>query len=148
MHFIYQLSSFAQSCPTLCNPMSRSTPGLPIHHQLPESTQTHVHWVGDAIQPSHPVVPFSSCPQSFLAPESFQMSQLFASVVQSIRVSASTSVLPMNTLYIYSIVNPHKTPSSRYCYTINWYKPRNKKPADIKISFWIDKNFKDFFAFS
>ena len=44
-----------QSCPTLCNPMNRSMPGLPVHHQLPESTQTHVHRVGDAIQPSHPL---------------------------------------------------------------------------------------------
>ena len=50
-----QFSSVAQSCPTLCDPMNRSTPGLPVHHQLPESTQTHVHWVGDAIQPSHPL---------------------------------------------------------------------------------------------
>ena len=50
-----QFSSVAQSCPTLCNPMNRSTPGLPVHHQLPEFTQTHVHWVGDAIQPSHPL---------------------------------------------------------------------------------------------
>ena len=50
-----QFSSVAQSCPTLCNPMSPSTPGLPVHHQLPESTQTHVHRVGDAIQPSHPL---------------------------------------------------------------------------------------------
>ena len=50
-----QFSSVAQSCPTLCNPMNRSTPGLPVHHQLPESTQTHVHQVGDAIQPSHPL---------------------------------------------------------------------------------------------
>ena len=49
-----QLSSVAQSCPTLCDPMNRSTPGLPLHHQLPEFTQTHVHRVGDAIQPSHP----------------------------------------------------------------------------------------------
>ena len=48
-------SSVAQSCPTLCDPMNRSTPGLPVHHQLLESTQTHVHWVGDAIQPSHPL---------------------------------------------------------------------------------------------
>ena len=48
------LSSVAQSCPTLCHPMNRSTPGLPVHHQLPELTQTHVHWVDDAIQPSHP----------------------------------------------------------------------------------------------
>ena len=50
-----QFSSVAQSCPTLCDPMNHSTPGLPVHHQLPESTQTHVHWVGDAIQPSHPL---------------------------------------------------------------------------------------------
>ena len=49
-----QFISVAQSCPTLCNPMNRSTPGLPVHHQLPEFTQTHVHRVGDAIQPSHP----------------------------------------------------------------------------------------------
>ena len=60
-----QFSSVTQSCPTLCNPMNRSTPGLPVHHQLPEFTQTHVHGVGDAIQPSHPLSsPFSSCPQS------------------------------------------------------------------------------------
>ena len=49
-----QFSSAAQSCPTLCDPMNRSTPGLPVHHQLPEFTQTHVHRVSDAIQPSHP----------------------------------------------------------------------------------------------
>ena len=48
-----QFSSFAHLCPTLCNPMSCSMPGLPVQHQLPEPTQTHVHWVGDAIQPSH-----------------------------------------------------------------------------------------------
>ena len=50
-----QFSSVAQSCPTLCDPMNYSTPGLPVHHQLPESTQTHVHRVGVAIQPSHPL---------------------------------------------------------------------------------------------
>ena len=48
-----QFSSAAQSCPSLCDPVNRSTPGLPVHHQLPESTQTHVHQVSDAIQPSH-----------------------------------------------------------------------------------------------
>ena len=47
------LSSVAQSCPTLCSPMDCSTPDFPVHHQLPEFAQTHVHWVGDAIQPSH-----------------------------------------------------------------------------------------------
>ena len=50
-----QFSSVAQLCPTLCNPMNYSTPGFLVHHQLPEFTQTHVHWVGDAIQPSHPL---------------------------------------------------------------------------------------------
>ena len=50
-----QFSSVAQSCPTLCDPMNRSTPGLPVYHQLPEFTQTHVHWASDAIQPSHPL---------------------------------------------------------------------------------------------
>ena len=50
-----QFSSASQSCPTLCDPMNCSTPGLPVHHQLPEFTQTHVHRVGDTIQPSHPL---------------------------------------------------------------------------------------------
>ena len=58
-----QFSSVTQSCPTLCDPMNCSTPGLPVHHQLPEFTQTHVHWVGDAIQPSHPLsFPFPPAP--------------------------------------------------------------------------------------
>ena len=51
--FSVQFSSVAQSCLTLCDPMNHSMPGLPVHHQLPEFTQTHIHWVGDAIQPSH-----------------------------------------------------------------------------------------------
>ena len=97
LHVLVQFSSFAQSCPTLCNPMNHNTPGLPVHHQLPDCTQTHVHWVGDAIQPSHPVIPFFSCLQPFPASVSFQMSQLFASGGQSIGVLTSKSVLPMNT---------------------------------------------------
>ena len=51
-----EFSSVAQSCPNFCDPMNRRTPGLPVHHQLPEFTQTHVHRVGDAIQPSHPLL--------------------------------------------------------------------------------------------
>ena len=51
-----QLSSVAQSCPTLCDPMNRSTPGLPVHHQRVEFTQTHVYQIRDAIQPSHPLL--------------------------------------------------------------------------------------------
>ena len=55
MLWVVQFSSVGQSCLTLCNPMNRSTPGFPVHHQLLEFTQTHVHRVGDAIQPSHPL---------------------------------------------------------------------------------------------
>ena len=54
--YVYQFISVTHSCPTLCDPMNHSTPGLPVHHQLPESTQTHVHQVGDAIQPSLPLL--------------------------------------------------------------------------------------------
>ena len=95
---ISSVGSVTQSCLTLCNPTNRSTPGLPVGHQLPESTQTHVHQVGDAIQPSHPLSsPSPPAPQYFPASGSFQMSQLSASDGQRIGVSASTSVLPMNT---------------------------------------------------
>ena len=90
-----QFSSVAQSCPTLCNPMNCSMPGLPVHHQFPEFTQTHVHWVSDAISSS--VIPFSSCPQSLPASESFPMSQLFSWGGQSTGVSALASFLPKNT---------------------------------------------------
>ena len=62
-----QFSSVAQSCLTLCDPMNHSTPGLPVHHQLPEFTQTHVHGVSDVIQPSHPL--------SSLSPPAFNLSQ-------------------------------------------------------------------------
>ena len=63
-HLVYsvQFSSVAQSCPTLCDPMNRSMPGLPVHHQLPEFTQTHAHRVCDAIQPSHPLSSPSPAP--------------------------------------------------------------------------------------
>ena len=78
--------------------MDCSTPGLPVHHWLPEFTQTHVHQVGDAVQPSHPpsVIPFSSHLQSFPASGSFPVSQFFASGGQNIGVSTSTLVPPMN----------------------------------------------------
>ena len=71
-------------------------PGLPVNQQLSELAQTHVHWVGDAIQPSHPVVPFFSCLQSFPASGSFPRSQFFTSGGQSIGALASASVLSVN----------------------------------------------------
>ena len=89
-----QSSSAAQLCPTLWDPMNCSTPGLPVPHQLPEFTQTHVHSVGDAIQPSSSVVPFSSCLQSLPPSKSFPISQLFAGDGQSTGVSAWASFLP------------------------------------------------------
>ena len=89
-------SSVAQSCPTLCDPMNHSTPGLPILHQLPEFTQTHVHWVGDAIQPSYPLSSPSPPVPNPSSIRDFPMSQIFAWGGQNIRVSASASVLPMS----------------------------------------------------
>ena len=91
-----QFSSVTQACLTLCDLMNCSTPGLPVHHQLLEFTQIHAHWVRDAIQPSHALSP---------SPPAFNLSQhrgLFNWVssshqVNSIGVSVSTLVLPMNT---------------------------------------------------
>ena len=93
-----QFSSVTQLCPTLCDPMDCSTLGFPVHHELLELAQTHVHQVGDATQPSHPLS--SPFPPAFNLSQHqglFQMSQFFASAGQSIGASASTSVLPMNT---------------------------------------------------
>ena len=91
-----QFSSVIQSCPTLCEPMDCSTPSLSVHHQCPEFTQTHVHQVSDAIQPSQSsVVPFSSHLQSFPTVGSFQMSQFFVLGGQSIG-SFSFSISPSN----------------------------------------------------
>ena len=90
-----QIRSVAQSCPTLGDHMNRSTPGLPVHHQLPEFTQTQhpsSQWCHPAISSS--VIPFYSCPQSLPGSESFPMSQLFAWGGQSTGVSALASLLP------------------------------------------------------
>ena len=93
-NYSVQFSSVAQSCPTLCDPINRSTSGLPVHHHLPEFTQTRPSspWCHPAISSS--VVPFSSCPQSLSASESFPMSQFFTLGVQSTGVSALASFLP------------------------------------------------------
>ena len=92
---VHQFSSVAQSCPTICNPMDCSTPGLPVHHQLLEFTQTDVHRVGDAIQPSHPLL--SPSPPAFNLSHHHHLFKWVSSSHQNIRVSASISVLPMNT---------------------------------------------------
>ena len=91
-----QFSLVAQLFPALCDPMDCSTPVFPVHHQLPVLTQTNAHQVGDAIQPSHPLVP--SPPTFNLSQHQgfFQMSQFFTTGDQSIGALASASVLPMN----------------------------------------------------
>ena len=90
-----KFSSVAQSCPTFCNPMDCSTPGFPIYHQLLELVQALVHRVGDAIQSSYPVIPFS-CLQSIPESGYFLMNQLFPVGGQRIGASVSASVLQMN----------------------------------------------------
>ena len=92
----FPLSSVAQLCPTLCDPMDCSMPGLPDHHQLPEFTQTYVHWL---VMPSNHLIlcrPFLLLPSIFSSIRVFS-NELFPWGGQSIQVSASTSVLPMNT---------------------------------------------------
>ena len=91
----HQFSSVAQSCLNFCNPIDFSTSCLPIHHQLSEFTQTHVHCVGDVIQPYH-LLP-SPSPSAFISPSIMVSSKShFSSGSQSIQVSASAPVLPVN----------------------------------------------------
>ena len=102
-----QFSSEAQLCPTLCDPMNHSTPGLPVHHQLLESTQTHVHWVGDAIQPSHPL--------STPTPPTFNLS--------SIRLFSNESVLRIRWLKYWSFsfsISPYNKHPGLISFRMDW----------------------------
>ena len=90
----FHFSSVAQSCLTLCDPMDCSTPGFPVHHQLLEFIQTHVHWVGDAIQPSHPLS--SPSPPTFNLSQHQGLFKWVSSLHQVTKILASASVLPMN----------------------------------------------------
>ena len=107
-----QFSSVAQSCLTLCDPMNRSTPGLPVHHQLPEFTQTHGHRVSDAIQPSHPLSSPSPLAPSPSQHQSFPVSQLFAGGGQSTGVSALASFLPKKNGLVGSPCSPRNSQES------------------------------------
>ena len=104
----HQFSSVAQSCPTLCKPVNRSTPGLPVHHQLPEFTQTHVHRVGDAIQPSHPL------PSPLLPP----------SIMPSIRCFSTELALrirwPKYWSFSFSIISSSKEHSGLISFRMDW----------------------------
>ena len=82
LYFLF--SSVAQSCPALWDPMDGSSPGFPVHHQLPELAQTHVHWVGDAVQPSHPLL--SSSPPAFNLSQHQVIFQWLSSLHQEAKV--------------------------------------------------------------
>ena len=90
----WEFSSVTQSCLTLCNPMEGSMPGFPVHHQLPELAQTHVHWVSDAIQPSHPLS--SPSPPTFNLSQHQGLFQWVSSSHQVTKVLASFSISPSN----------------------------------------------------
>ena len=96
LDFTY-ISVQSQSCPTFCDPMNCSMPGLPVHHQLPESTQTHVHCVSDAIQPSHPLSPLLLRPSIFPSIRVFSNESALCIRWPKYWVSASTWIPPMNT---------------------------------------------------
>ena len=105
--YLFQFSSVAQSCPTLCDPTNCSMPGLPVHHQLQESTQTHVHWVGDAIQPSHPLL------SPFFLPSNFP----------SIRVFSNESTLRIRWPKYWSFrfnISPSNEHLGLICFRIDW----------------------------
>ena len=146
-HNIIQFSSVTQLCPTVCDHMDCSTPGFPVHHQLPELAQIHVHWIGDAIQPSHPLL--SPSPPSFNifpASGSFALSQFFASGGQSIGVSASASVSelqhqsfqwiwPCGQCYVNIVGSPHwwnviLQPGCIRCYTCPGEKIGRKQNSE------------------
>ena len=102
-----QFSSVAQSCPTLCDPMNRSTPGLPVHHQLSELAHTRVHWVGDGIQPSHSLLSLLLLPSIFL----------------SIRVFSYGSVLHINWSKYWSFsfsISPSNEYSGLISFRMDW----------------------------
>ena len=106
IHYICHCCSVAQSCPTLCDPTDCSPPGLPVHHQLPELIQTHVHRVSDAIQPSHPLL-------------------LPPSVFPSVRVFSSESVLHIRCLKYWSFscsISPSNESSGLISLRMDWFE--------------------------
>ena len=101
-----RISSVTQLCPTLCDPLDCSTPGFPVHHQFPEFTQTHAHWVGDAIQPSHPLLSPSAPP----------------SIFPSIRVFSNELVLHIRWPNYWSFrISPSKEYSELISFRTEWF---------------------------
>ena len=134
----YQFSSVTQSCPTLCSPMNCSTPGLPVHHQLLEFTQTHVHWVGDAIQPSHPLLrPFPPALFSWFDLLPFQ--ETLKSLLQ--HHSSKTSILWCSAFFTVLLSHPYMTTGKTIALTrrkrllISWLQSSSAvilEPPNIK----------------
>ena len=116
-----QFSSVAQSCPTLCDPMSM--PGLPVHHQLPEFTQTHVYWVGDAMMPSSHLILYHPF---FLLP----------SIFPSIRVFSNESVLPIKWPKYWSFsfsIHPSIEYSGSVSFNIDWFDLPMKSTQEVRV---------------
>ena len=123
-----QFSSVAQSCPTLFNPMNRGMPGLPVHHQLLESTQTHVHRVGDAIQPSHPL-----SPRSLLLPP----------IPPNIKIFSNESTLhirwPKDWSFSFSISPSHEHPGLIFEWT-GWISLQSKRLSRVFSNTTVQKH--------
>ena len=121
MQISVEFSLVAQLCPTFCDPINCSTPGLPIHHQLPELAQIHVHWVSDAIQPSHPLS--SPCP---------------ASIFPSIKVFSNESALHMRWPKYWSFsfnISPSKEHLRLISFRMDWLVGSPCSPRDSQESF-------------
>ena len=144
------VSAVAQLCPTLYNPMNRSTSGLPVHHQLPEFTHTHIHWVGDAIQPSHslssPSPPALNLSQDqglfkWVNPL-HQVAKLLAFQLQCQSFQCSIYLLYIY-IYIYIFVKTHWP---RLLQWVDFYidycqrKPISKIVTYLSLSHWCDRN--------
>ena len=120
--FSVQFSLVAQSCPTLCDPMNCSMLGLPVHHQLLESTQTHIHWVGDDIQPSHPL--------SSLFPPTYNLS--------SIRVFSNESALSIRWPKYWSFsfnISPANEHPGLISFRMDWLTPQFRNINSSALSF-------------
>ena len=136
-----QFSSVAESCPNLCDPMDCSTPGLPVHQQHPELAQTHVHWVGDAIQPSHPLL--------FPSPPAFNLSQ-YQDPFQWVSSSHQVAKLKMTQVTIFLSIHPSTLnlfqssplPPFGENYIILSSKPKKKEKSNCSIKIHRFKNGK------
>ena len=123
-----EFSSVTQSCPTLCDPTNRSTPGLPVHHQLPEFTQTHVHWISDAIQPSYPL----SSP-----------SPLLPSIFPSIRVFSNESALRIRWPKYWSFsfnISPSNEHPGLISFRIDWISLQSERLSRVFSNTTVQKH--------